>query len=113
MTHTAVYNQKSWRDLPRDYCIAHELLGGAVGPCNGLIHHHHVQPDDPASRTVQCCQIHHNKIHAILRGLNTHPRWRTCAHRHTSREARESCERRLNGVPSSGVTRTDPPVSRA
>ena len=95
MTHTAVYNQKSWRDLPRDYCIAEQLLGDAVGPCGGLIHHHHVDPDDPVSRTVQICASHHTRVHYVLRMLSS-KRERKCPHRHVTREAREACERRLN-----------------
>jgi hypothetical protein len=96
MTHTAVYNTSRWRGLPRDYCIAEYLLGDAAGPCTGLIHHHHVDPTDPDSRTVQVCQAHHPKIHAILRGLA--PRRRRCTHNHRYDHARRECERRLNAT---------------
>jgi hypothetical protein len=93
MTHTSVYNKSSWRALPRDYCLVSELLGDAAGPCTGLIHHHHVNPTDPDSRTVQCCAAHHGRVHAVLRGLG---RRKSCSHRHPTRAGREACERRLN-----------------
>ena len=95
MTHTAVYNTRRWRDLPRDYCVVSVLLGDRAGHCSGLIHHHHVDPFDPDSRTLQVCASHHPKIHAVLRKLDGR---RRCPHRHTSRAGREACERRLNRV---------------
>ena len=95
MEHRSVYNRQSWRDLPRDYCAVHELLDTAAGPCTGLIHHHHVDPLDPDSRTVQVCAGHHSRIHALLRGLGS-SRPRRCTHTHRYDWARRECERRLN-----------------
>lgn len=95
MERTA-YNTRAWRDLPRDYCVAELLLGDAAGPCRGLIHHHHVNPLDPDSRTVQCCQGHHSRLHTLLRSLNRSPRVKRCPHQHKTRAGREACERRLN-----------------
>ena len=92
--HTQVYNTREWRDLPRDYCFVDLLLGDAAGPCRGLIHHHHVHPADPASRTVQVCAAHHPQVHAVLSRLG--PRRRRCHHNHRYPGAREACERRLN-----------------
>jgi hypothetical protein len=91
----SVYNSQRWRELPRTECVIHVLLGDATGPCGGLIHHHHVHPDDPGSRTVQVCDRHHPKMHAIIRGLSTQ-KIRRCPHRHVTPEARAACERRLN-----------------
>ena len=93
--HRSVYQTAEWRGLPRDYCIVSFLLDGAAGPCRGLIHHHHVNPSDPDSRTVQVCAAHHPRIHSVLRSLSSSS-YRRCTHRHTSREAREACERKLN-----------------
>jgi hypothetical protein len=89
----AVYNTRAWRQLPRDYCLVSELLGDLAGPCRGLIHHHHVDPADPFSRTVQVCAAHHPKIHRVL---NSMKRRRRCHHNHRYPGAREACERRLN-----------------
>lgn len=97
MSHTEIYNTRSWRSLPRDYCAVSYLFGGAAGPCSGLIHHHHVDPEDPRSRTVQVCASHHPRIHAALRHLGGSERaWKRCPHRHRTPEARHACERRLN-----------------
>lgn len=93
MQHPAVYNTQRWRELPRTECIVEHLLGGAAGPCSGLIHHHHVDPDDPYSRTVQVCASHHSTVHKVLRSLG---RTRRCPHRHPTRAGREACERKLN-----------------
>ncbi len=90
-----VYDRRSWRNLPRDYCIVEHLLGAAAGPCSGLIHHHHVDPTDEGSRTVQVCAGHHSRVHAALRGLSAPERRRRCPHHHRTREGREACERRL------------------
>lgn len=100
----SVYNAQHWRDLPRDYCSVDWLLSGVAGPCKGLIHHHHVDPTDPGSRTIQVCNAHHQKIHAVLRGLQALDRWddlqhsRKCPHKHRYQHAREACERRLNAA---------------
>lgn len=92
--HTQVYNTREWRRLPRTDCAVSQLLGEHAGPCRGLIHRHHVDPDDPFSRTVTVCNRHHGKLHALIDSVA--PRPRRCPHRHTSRAAREQCERRLN-----------------
>ena len=91
--HTAVYNTRRWRDLPRDHCIVDTLLGDAAGDCRGLIHRHHVDPADPSSRTVSVCAAHHSQLHGLLRHVG---RRRRCPHRHPTRAGREACERRLN-----------------
>lgn len=91
----AVYSTQRWRDLPRDYCAISLVLGGAVGPCRGLIHHHHVDPSDPESRTVPVCAGHHSRVHALLRGLGSGT-VRRCTHNHRYDHARRECERRLN-----------------
>ena len=90
------YNTRVWRELPRDYCTVSLLFGEIAGPCSGLIHHHHVDPDDPDSRTLQVCAVHHPRIHAALRVIASASARRRCPHVHRTREARESCERRLN-----------------
>lgn len=92
-----VYDRRSWRNLPRDYCIVEHLLGAAAGPCSGLIHHHHVDPLDEDSRTVQVCQSHHPRVHKALRALTGSPERarKRCRHTHRTREAREACERRM------------------
>lgn len=92
--HKTTYNTREWRDLPRDYCLVDLILGDAAGPCRGLIHHHHVDPTDPDSRTVQVCAGHHPKIHSFIQRMNG--RLRRCPHRHPTREGRDACERRLN-----------------
>lgn len=91
--HKTTYNTREWRDLPRDYCLVDLILGDAAGPCRGLIHHHHVDPTDPDSRTIQVCAAHHPKIHSFLYRMG---RLRRCPHRHPTREGRDACERRLN-----------------
>jgi hypothetical protein len=97
MAHTAVYNTSAWRDLPRNYCLVGELLGDVAGTCHGLIHHHHVDPTDPDSRTVQVCASHHPKVHALLRRFDAGER-RRCGHRHRYDHARRECEQRLNAA---------------
>ena len=94
MAHTAIYSTARWRELPRDYCAVELLLGAAAGPCSGAIHRHHVDPDDPDSRTLPACAAHHSRLHAALRALER-PR-RACPRKHRTRESREACERRLN-----------------
>ena len=95
--HRTVYNTQRWRDLPRDYCVIDELFGDAAGPCAGLIHHHHVNPQDPDSRTVQVCASHHPRIHSLLRRFDAGEH-RRCGHRHRYDHARRECERRLNAA---------------
>jgi hypothetical protein len=98
MDRTA-YDKRSFRRLSRDTCVISELLGDAASPCQGLIHRHHVDPTDERSRTVPVCNVHHQYLHTALRSLLT-PRetWKRCRHRHTTKEGREACERRLNRV---------------
>lgn len=97
MAHTAVYNTSAWRSLPRDYCAVSLLLDEAAGPCRGLIHHHHVDPTDPDSRTVQVCAAHHPKVHALLRTLGS-SEVRRCTHNHRYDHARRECEERMNAA---------------
>jgi len=98
MERTA-YDRASWRELPRSGdCAVSFLFGGAVGPCGGLMHRHHVDPDDPDSRSFQVCARHHPKLQSALRRLTSRPRWRTCNHEHRYPGAREACERRLNAA---------------
>ena len=89
------YDRREFRRLPREFCLVGEVLGLE---CSGLIHRHHVDPTDPASRTVPVCAHHHPKIHAVLRSLEEPPEWKRCNHRHPTKEGREACERRLNKV---------------
>lgn len=95
MEHRSVYNRQRWRELPRTRCFVSVLLGPTAGPCRGAIHRHHVDPEDPGSRTVEVCAAHHTRLHTVLRGLSS-VRWRRCPHRHRTLEARQACERRLN-----------------
>jgi len=96
MERTA-YDRASWRELPRDGdCAVAFLLGGVVGSCHGLMHRHHVDPDDPDSRSFQVCAGHHPRLQSLLRSLDRGPRRRRCPHPHRTPEAREACERRLN-----------------
>ena len=91
------YDKRSFRRLPREQCAASLLFGEIIGPCRGLIHRHHVDPDDPNSRTVEVCNAHHQSLHAALRALSgPEKEWKRCRHIHRSAEARQSCERRLN-----------------
>lgn len=93
-----VYNTRAWRELPRDHCVVDLLLGGAAGPCRGLIGHHHVDDTDPDSRTVQVCNSHHQKLQAALRSLKRQPEWKRCTHHHPYPGGKAECERRLNGL---------------
>lgn len=96
----SVYDTQHWRDLPRDGdCAVAWLFGQAVGPCRGLTHRHHVDPDDPSSRSFQVCARHHPKLQAALRHLDDTPRWRRCPHKpgtHRYPEGKAACERLLN-----------------
>lgn len=101
--HREVYDSRTWRELPRDgECTAEFLFGDAAGPCSGLIHRHHVDPDDPLSRTYQACAGHHPVIQAFLRRLRDRADRvlgrRRCPHEHRYAHARAECERRLNAV---------------
>ena len=97
MERTA-YDKRSFRRLPRERCVVADLFGPAVGECAGYIHRHHVDPADPYSRTLEVCNGHHQRLHAALRHLEAPERaWKRCHHRHSTREGREACERRLNG----------------
>jgi hypothetical protein len=102
----SVYDKRSFRNLPREVCTVEALLGDAVGPCTGLIHLHHSDPEDPSSKLVAVCAGHHPKLHALLRGLTmgterSQTAWKPCPHppgTHRYPGAREACERRLNRV---------------
>jgi hypothetical protein len=92
------YQTARWRELPRSHCLVEVLFGDAAGPCSGLIHRHHVDPEDALSRTFECCAGHHPTVHAALRVI-LHPTWRRCPHKpgtHRYPGAREACERNLN-----------------
>ena len=95
-----VYDSREWRELPRDGdCVVSFLFGEAAGPCRGLITRHHVDPEDPSSRSFQVCIAHHNKVQTALRRLLKPPRWKRCPHKpgtHRYEGAKEACERRLN-----------------
>lgn len=91
-----VYNTAAWRDLPRTSCVVEQLFGPAAGTCRGVIHRHHVDPDDPWSRTVEVCAAHHPRVHAALRALLRRPKL-GCPHRpgaHRYDHARRECDRR-------------------
>jgi len=97
-----VYDKRSFRNLPRDRCEIEYLFGPIIGPCKGLIHLHHVDPEDEDSRLLAVCASHHSRMHAALRALLTpsEPVWKTCNHRHRYPEGKAACERRLNGIDS-------------
>jgi hypothetical protein len=77
-----------------------DLFGPLAGECRGYIHRHHVDPSDPNSRSIECCNAHHQRLHAALRALEAPAQWKRCRHRHTTPEGREACERKLNGLTS-------------
>jgi hypothetical protein len=95
-----VYDKRSFRNLPRETCSIADLFGEAVGPCVGLIHLHHTDPQDPDSRLIPVCNGHHQRLHAALRALLTpsKPEWKVCTHTHPYPGGKEECERRLNSV---------------
>lgn len=79
---------------PSHCCLA-ELL---PGECSSALHWHHVTPisaggpvDGPL---VPVCSRHHPMLESLARRILKAPK--RCPHRHLTREARESCERRLN-----------------
>lgn len=92
------YSTRAWRELPRDGdCVVAFLFGDAVGGCRGVMHRHHVDPDDGASRSVQVCAGHHPTLQAALRTLRGGERQRRrCGHRHPYDHGRRECERHLN-----------------
>lgn len=91
------YNRRRWRNLPREFCTVEHLFGDAAGPCHGLIQLHHVDENDPDSRSVPCCARHHPSLQAALRRFRSpETEWRKCRHRHTTPEGRAACEKRLN-----------------
>lgn len=99
--HRAVYNTQHWRDLPRDGdCVVSFLFGKHAGPCRGLTAHHHVDPDDPLSRTVLVCARHHRHLETALKHLDRTPTWKRCRHDHRYDHGRRECEAKLNGVAS-------------
>jgi hypothetical protein len=95
-----VYDRQFWRELPRDgECVVRFLFEEAAGPCRGLITRHHVDPEDPESRSFQVCIKHHNRVQTALRRLLDPPRWRRCPHKpgtHRYQSGKEACERELN-----------------
>lgn len=94
------YFTREWRDLPRDgECVVAFLFGRLAGACGGTHHRHHVDPQDPESRTLEVCAHHHPKLQAAARRLDERPKWKRCPHRagtHRYREGLIECERRLN-----------------
>jgi hypothetical protein len=92
----AAYQTARWRSLPRDRCTVEFLFGPAAGPCHGLIHRHHVDPDDPESRSLEVCAVHHPTLQAALQRLTRPAERRRCGHRHRYDHARRECEARLN-----------------
>jgi hypothetical protein len=92
-----VYDQATFRRLPRERCAVHELLGDE---CAGPIHRHHVYPlshgGEDDGRTVSVCAHHHPSLEALARRVYGEREPRRCPHRHVTAEARERCEARLN-----------------
>lgn len=93
------YNSAAWRALPRDHCIVERLFGPLVGPCSGSVHRHHVDPSDPASRTVPSCAGHHARLHVAIRALTRGEKGKRagCPHRpgtHRYPHAKRECDRR-------------------
>lgn len=96
----SVYDSRAWRELPRNgECAVSFIFGEAAGPCRGRITRHHVDPEDPFSRSFQVCIAHHNRVQSTLRKLLAPPRWKRCPHKpgvHRYEGAKEACERALN-----------------
>jgi len=105
-----LYNSSLWRHvraaaLARDggRCSVSRLLGGqcAAGPLH--VHHIHAVEDGGPRFDLDnlgtTCAAHHPMWEAlrryIVREALDQPQPRRCHHRHTSRHAREQCERRL------------------
>lgn len=97
MERTA-YDKRAFRNLPRERCVMEEIFG--FEDCLGSIHRHHVDPDDPDSRTIEVCNSHHQRLHAALRALRApETAWKPCPHppgTHRYPGAKEACERKLN-----------------
>ena len=99
-----VYDVQRWRDLPRTNCIIEVLFGDVAGPCGDRIDRHHIDKNDPESRTVEVCLVHHPTLEAFLDALlvgkaAAKPLWKKCPHgrgAHRYPGAREECERKLN-----------------
>lgn len=105
----STYDSQEWRELPRDgECVVSFLFGEeAVGVCHGRIDRHHVDPEDPESRSFQVCARHHPKVQAILRRLLNPPKWKRCPHKpgtHRYPEGKLACERSLNRDALAGVS---------
>lgn len=81
-------------------CWVARWLGG---DCTGDIHVHHIVPvskggtDDPDNLCAVCSR-HHPMWERLRQSvLNARgPRWKRCPHRHTTRDGRVACERRMN-----------------
>lgn len=98
-----IYDRRAFRNLPREVCTVEQLLGDLAGPCTGLIHLHHSDPEDPGSKLVSVCAGHHPKLHALLRRLadgteRSETGWKRCTHHHPYPGGKEACERRLNAA---------------
>jgi hypothetical protein len=96
------YDKRAFRNLPRERCAVADLFG--LDDCHGSIHRHHVNPEDPSSRTIEVCNRHHQRVHAALRTLAApESGWKSCPHRpgtHRYPWAKEACEQRLNRLTS-------------
>lgn len=93
------YDLRSWRNLPREFCVIEYLFGDVVGECVGIIDLHHVRAGDPDSRSIPVCHRHHPQLEATLRRLSAPERaWKRCRHRHSTPESRKACEEKLNRV---------------
>lgn len=105
-----IYSSLRWRvtrsrALSRDghRCTVSRLLGGA---CSGRLHVHHIHAVSEGGEPYELdnvattCASHHplweslrrTLVERMLAGEPEPPR---CRHRHTTREAREICERRM------------------
>lgn len=81
-------------------CTVARFLGGQ---CHRTLDVHHIIPrseggTDELENLATVCHAHHPLWERLrVAVLNARgPRWRRCPHRHTTRDGRESCERRLN-----------------
>lgn len=101
---TSLYDTSRWKQLRADAlereaeCALGRLIGGCVGP----LEVHHVDPVEEGGDLYPdveglavLCKRHHRMLHGLRRRQSD---WKTCPHQHRTREARDLCERRLNGI---------------
>jgi len=101
---STLYKTKPWREL-RSRVIERDancVFAGLAGDCRGILQVHHVHPVSEGGPeipheedVVLVCGRHHRMLHGFL---NRQQSWRSCPHKHTSREARRLCEQRLNAA---------------